>query len=122
MGNRANVCVKSEWDKPIFFYTHWCGEELPKVIAGSLDRGRERWNDVSYLRRIIFSDMIQGQERDLRGFGISTNILDNEHPILVVDTFSRTVGIAHENTPTRTYKKVSYEEFIANPAVFEDEW
>ncbi len=117
MGDRANVCVKGEDGPPVFFYTHWRGTELPGIVARGLDRGRDRWGDTPYLRRVVFCELVAADVDGLAGFGISSSIGDNEYAILVVDDTKKTVGVALEGTPESPFRTASYEEFIANPDV-----
>ena len=93
MGDRANVMVKGSQDSRVYLYTHWGGEELPIALRDALRRGRSRWGDDSYLARIIFCEMVKGKEAESTGFGISAYLVDNEHPILVVDPQEGTVSL-----------------------------
>jgi len=105
MGDRGNiVCLYGDDEKTeIWFYTHWMGSALPQILARALDRGRERWEDPSYLARIIFSQMLMdsGQLEDLTGFGIGPSMCDENNPPLWVDLEKKTVN------------GKSYEKFIA---------
>jgi hypothetical protein len=105
MGDRGNVQVKeTASDNGVFFYTHWSGSELPKIVAHALDRGKGRWGDTPYLSRIIFCEMVKGQEAGETGYGISTQECDQNHPLIVVDDGARVVSIDGEVLP--------YSEFI----------
>jgi hypothetical protein len=120
MEDKANVLIKDRYHTnhpPVFFYTHWRGSELDEIVGRALDRGRGRWGDTSYLARILFRDMIEGSEKDTVGFGIYMSVHDNQigRPIIVVDDHNRTVGLAHESTPTEVYTAVDYGTFIKNP-------
>ena len=102
MGDRGNIKVGK-----VYLYTHWYGSHLVEILKKALVRGRGRWNDESYLTRIIFSEMlIQCSSEDYdalsdtTGFGISTYIPDNEHEILEV------------NCKTQTVNDIPFEEFI----------
>jgi len=106
MGSRSNVCVKSKkcFDHEIYLYSHWDGSDLAVTLKKALKRGKDRWEDPSYLTRIIFSEMIKNDVDGLTGYGISNHLLDNEYNILYVDTDSQTVNVG--------YKSFSFEEFI----------
>lgn len=93
MGDRGNVLIREEGGGEIYFYSHWTGSDLPIVVARALERGRSRWDDESYLSRIIFSQMISdgGALADTTGFGISTEVTDGEAQIVVVDMKAQTV-------------------------------
>lgn len=95
MGDRANIVILQDDQAPtskiaVFLYSHWGGEEMPDILADALDYGQERWNDPSYLARIIFQKMVK-TDRGMTGFGISVHLTDNEHPLLVVNTQKQTV-------------------------------
>jgi hypothetical protein len=112
MGMRRNIAIKyaygekKEDNQTVYFYTHWGAEGLEQTLATSLTRGRERWDDESYLARIIFSDMIEGQEKSLTGYGIAPYPIDEEYPTLNVDVAKQTVN------------DVPFEDFLKNPQMF----
>jgi hypothetical protein len=96
MGNRANIIVRQE-DGDIFLYSHYDGERLVKTLQTALTFGKNRWNDPSYLTRIIFSEMIRGAEHDELGYGISLSMVDNDgHDLLIVDTNTKKITIISE--------------------------
>ena len=84
----------------IYFYTHWGAEGLEDCLCAALIRGRDRWDDPSYLARIIFSEMIQDEVMGNTGYGIAPYECDPEYPTIVVDLEKRTVN------------EQSFEEFI----------
>ena len=92
MGDRGNIIVKDGNDAPVFLYSHWGGSELPATLQAGLAR-RLRWTDGSYLTRILFCEMIDGDVRGETGFGISTHQCDNEHNYLVVDVGEQRVRV-----------------------------
>jgi hypothetical protein len=92
MGDRANIHTFST-QGGLYLYTHWGGEDLPLVLQAALRRGQSRWGDESYLNRIIFCEMIAHDVMGLTGYGVSTFIPDNEHPIIEVDNDAGTVTI-----------------------------
>lgn len=91
MGDRANVKFIDGNDAPMFFYTHWTGTELPKVVAAALVRGKSRWDDGPYLARIIFSEMIQHDVLDETGYGLSTTLGDGGDRIITIRVHHQTV-------------------------------
>lgn len=89
MGDRGNIkCVADGHE--IYFYTHWCGSDLPAILSKALAKGKPRWNDGPYLNRIIFQELLQG-DTGLTGFAIWGSVCDNEHPIITVDHDAMTV-------------------------------
>ncbi len=99
MGDRGNIKCNDR-DRTIYLYTHWTGSALPTTLKSALERGRDRWTDPAYLSRIIFCEMLK-QSRDpleaTTGFGISTELQDNEHPIIDVDIPDQTVTIGKKS-------------------------
>ena len=108
MGNRANVVIKDRGEK-VCLYTHWNGTDLPEVLRKAMTRGQQRWDDLSYLARIVFCDMVEGEERELTGFGISVTPQEGHDRIIDVDIAAQTVTF-----PRRA--AVSFKEFIAGDA------
>jgi hypothetical protein len=57
------------------------------------------------------------------GFGISTGISDNEHPILIVDPFEQKVSLGSATVPPVPVdgKTWSFEEFLTGGPTEDDE-
>ena len=88
MGDRANVLVgdwKDDEFRGVYLYTHWCGSDLPWALQRALGR-YQRWNDSAYLARIIFCEMVKGDEGGETGYGISAQLGDGANRVLRVDT------------------------------------
>jgi hypothetical protein len=112
MGDRGNIVMRytkygTDDTSDIYLYSHWSGWELPQILARALDKkiGRNRWDDDSYLARIIFDELTTGDQGQETGYGIAPWQLDNEHPILYVDLEKKTVQIGEGQVRC-------YEEFI----------
>lgn len=70
----------------IWLYSHWGGSELPERLKRGIAAGKGRWNDESYLTKIIFGHAVPEENwKEETGYGISGRIQDNGHPISVVD-------------------------------------
>lgn len=120
MGDRANIVIpQARKGVNIYLYTHWGGSELPTTLQAALAR-RQRWDDDSYLTRIIFSEMIKGDVLAETGYGISTTPQDNQYPLLVVDIAKQQVriqpyvrgsgGVAAPGPPLAKY---SFDEYVS---------
>lgn len=91
MGDRGNIrLLYGEEKRPIYFYTHWSGSDLDSIVRNALAR-EERWDDPSYLGRIIFCELVKGQEDGTTGFGIDVEIGDGGDQIVTVDMERQTV-------------------------------
>ena len=113
MGDRGNVIFKYQDGNKIYFYTHWGGSSLKETVRQALIRGKERWQDESYLARIVFCEMLdteQGQDslEDLTGLGIAPYEVDNENPLVTVDTKAQTVN------------GIPFSDYIKNPIPMDD--
>lgn len=100
MGDRANVRVQDA-DGHVYLYTHWGGTNLPHVVQMALQR-KQRWDDPAYLARIVFCEMVKGDVEGETGFGIYYDIVDNEHPILVLDCHNTIVRFMAWNWQEQT--------------------
>jgi hypothetical protein len=93
MGDRGNVFVDTDNDgKGVYLYTHWGGSDLPDTVRKALMK-KWRWSDPSYLARIIFCEMVKGQENRETGFGISCERHDHNWPTVKVLTDVQEVHI-----------------------------
>ena len=84
MGDRRNIKMDMGGGE-VYFYTHWGGSELPKVLASALSRGKSRWDDTSYLARIIFCEMVKNEIEGTTGYGIDYQEGDKNQSTIVVD-------------------------------------
>jgi len=123
MGDRGNIVIRQEKDTnrgDVWFYGHWSGSTMGDTVRSALAK-RWRWTDYSYLARIVFDCFTAGDQGAETGFGISTTIGGNEHPILVVDCPTQTVYTIEEKElvdhrlPDRPKGKnvQSFDKFIA---------
>ncbi len=92
MGDRCNVAVQDKGER-VYLYSHWNGYEAPEIVRKALERGAERWNDPSYLTRIIVCEFVKESVNDLTGYGISTRPQDNGYPFIIVDCDQKQVRI-----------------------------
>ncbi len=106
MGDRGNIAIVDSDGSTVYLYSHWTGSELGEVLQGALSKGW-RWDDAPYLARIIFEEMISGQEGTETGFGISTKEIDRNHSTWFVDTSLQQVR--------QGSKKWTFNEFIVLP-------
>ena len=107
MGDRANILIGSSNNdefRGVYLYTHWAGTELPETLQSALRRG-ERWDDEQYLARIVFCEMVKGNESGETGYGISVSLGDGGGRILRVDTTSQTV------MHVQSWKALTFDEY-----------
>lgn len=92
MGDRSNIVVEQFAGTRVYLYGHWMGESAISVVGSVLSRQR-RWDDESYLARMIFSAMVKNDIGGETGYGISTYLVDNEYPIIVLSPGNRLAWI-----------------------------
>lgn len=110
MGDRVNIVVEGYENSRIYLYAHWDGENVLRSALKGLKSGRV--TDSQYLPRIIFQDMLKGDNSET-GYGISAVIGDNQHPILVIDAESMNPSVRFENDKREDLtRRVPYQEFI----------
>ena len=112
MGDRGNIVVKSG-DSTVYLYTHWRGSDLPVITKMSMksERARNRWEDAYYLARILFQDLMAGDESEY-GFGISSQIGDGVDKQLIINVDNQTVQwISAYDKSNKTFTK-TFEEFV----------
>jgi hypothetical protein len=103
MGDRGNIVIRAESEtntSDVWFYTHWSGYNIKAIVALALAR-KQRWDDPSYLARIVFDTLTAGQHGDSAGFGISTLLGDNEYPIIVINCPGQNVMEVPESSLVR---------------------
>ena len=115
MGDRSNIVVQESNGNRIYLYGHWMGTDSIRIVGDVLSR-RDRWNDESYLTRMLFEKMIENDRGSSTGFGISTYMCDNEYPIIVLEPATQTAVIEEyawgEKTFTPITPRVSFDELL----------
>lgn len=110
MGDRGNIVMNYGDQQPeIYFYTHWRGSDLKAVVKEALIRGKPRWEDDSYLARIVFDTLTAG-DRGTTGYGIAPFLTDNEHDLMVIHPHRE---IVEQRQPSGTVvQSWTFTEFI----------
>jgi hypothetical protein len=97
MGMRQNIELNYGDAGKIYLYSHWSGGDdinnspLAQVLRKALAR-KQRWDDHSYLARIIVSELIREDIDSETGYGIAPYPIDEEYPTIVVDLENQTVN------------------------------
>lgn len=107
-----NVFIKGA---DVHLYTHWAGSSLAKVVRRALAR-QQRWDDESYLARIIFCEMVKKDIKGETGFGISHQVGDGDDRIITLDS---STGQISNNTGG---KAMTFTEFIALTDMAASKW
>ena len=113
MGDRGIIEIAEEQGGRVYFYTHWQGSEVPSLVAKGLLKGRERWDDESYLNRVLF-DTLTGYSGGVTGFGISTWCPDDAYIKVQVNHVFKTAQVFERNWDTNWQavgEQLSFEDF-----------
>lgn len=125
MGDRGNIfLVQSPLDRRtesvpmvgIYVYSHWGGTYLPERLREALLFAESRWGDYQYLNRIIISQVFMDSHNSTTGAGISLNLCDNEHDIIICDVFKEEVSFAKrgdETNPSNWFNTLSFGEYTS---------
>lgn len=111
MGDRSNIVVQQYDKSRVWLYGHWMGDESIRIVRTVLER-HERWGDESYLARMLFNEMTKEDPMGSTGFGISTSMQDNEHPIIVLEPRTQTVWVEAEDGSVILEPR-KFEEYLA---------
>ena len=104
-----NGAAPKNEEKPVVLYTHWGANNMIFDLIKVLKR-KLRWKSPSYLSRMIFCEMVKGNEIDEYGYGIMTeNVCDAEKEI-VVDCNRQEVII--KGTDVHTNMTYTFNELI----------
>ena len=109
MGDRANILiggVNGGEFRGVYLYTHWSGTELPLTLQTALKK-QWRWDDEQYLARIVFCEMVKGNEMQETDYGISAVVGDGASRVLKVDATTQTV------THMRSGRTWTFDEYCA---------
>ncbi len=96
MGDRANCIVQANGSPDLYLYTHWGGHDLIETIQVAIRKG-DRWDDPSYLARIIFDQMTFGEQGNPTGYGISTRMGDGGDQVVFVDTHKQEIRVGQQS-------------------------
>lgn len=98
MGNRGNIRIHNgNKDRAVYLYAHWAADSvLPAAVAAGLTRGTGRWDDPTYLARIIFCDLIRNDLDGSTGYGIAAHINDVDGADRILDVNCATQTVSYE--------------------------
>ena len=124
MGDRGSIvifdrrCESDESQPGIYLYTHWNGTDWPELLRRFLDlpTARNRWDDPSYLTRILVSHLFYDLGGGETGGGIATFPTNIEHEQIVVDMARQEVAFCRqgsEESIDNWYGELSFEKYCA---------
>ena len=107
MGTRAQCFIK---DTGVYLYQHWDGDNLMNKVVAAVNSpvGKNRQDDPDYLTRIVFCEMVKGDEAGETGYGIGTEKHDDIQYLVTVDCEKRTITEEHINFPKEEKRKVRF--------------
>src|SRR5437660_5047331 len=105
MGDRGQILMKNS---SVTLYSHWGASKLVEDGKSALQR-KARWDDEEYLTRIIFCQMIKGDEDGETGYGISTSIHSDIWRLISIDVIGQTIEVKDNE---KVDFSGSFEDFI----------
>ncbi len=123
MGDRSNIVVKQPDGSSVFLYGHWMGSDSIRIVHDILSL-KERWADHSYLARMLFCKMVEGDISGATGYGISTDMQDNEYPLIVLNPSLQTAWLEeYKWDGSKSFEVitpvVTFQEFVHASSVAE---
>ena len=114
MGSRAQVEVQQE-PHSVFLYTHWGADEILQDTIKGIIKGKLRWNDPTYLTRVLFDSLRKNDDSTLN-YGIGTFQAGDIEKLIIVDTEHREVRYYAVNSNVDQDRLLisehKFEEFI----------
>lgn len=120
MGDRGHVWFREDENEDgVWVYTHDEGYRLPELVAAGLNKANGRWNDPSYLTRIVMSHLFGGYEDSLIGWGVASHEMDTSDGgrVVMVDLLKHTVTLVTGwgRADERWTYAGTYAEFSTHP-------
>ena len=110
-----NGAAPKDEEAPVVLYTHWGANDMLADLKTVLKR-KARWSDPPYLSRMIFCQMVKGEERGETGYGIMTNnIGDAEEEIVVVCDRQEVIVKGNDNNKSYTFSELAEQYAEMNP-------
>lgn len=117
MGTRGNILVHDgDKTRGVVMYRHWDADTvLPEVVKTGLKRGESRWDDFTYLARIIFTDLIRDDLDGITGIGLAASIKDVDGNDLILDVDCRNGVVTYEGDwGDNAGEQLTFEAFAAS--------
>jgi hypothetical protein len=94
---KGNVFVSLDDQHGVFFHTAKCGLQIPKIVHQALKRSESKWGNSGAVARVIFNEMTCKDPFGLDGFGIVSEVVDNDCFILSINDRIQKIGIMTED-------------------------
>src|SRR5438552_15962373 len=105
MGDRGQILMKNS---SVTLYSHWGASELVEDVRSALQK-KARWDDEEYLTRIIFCQMIKGDEDGETGYGIGASVHGDIWRLIIIDVDAQTIEVKNNE---KVDFSGSFEDFI----------
>ena len=118
MGTRGQVCVRGNHGD-VYLYRHFDAQNLLNDVYVGLSYG-QRWDDGDYIARMIFEQMISGNNDKVYSFGICTHQHSDIDLLVIVDCKKQEVIIEKKQlqikVPFDQYIKTEVADMIVFPS------
>lgn len=106
MGDRGQVHIK---DEGVWLYSHWGATDLIETVRTALKK-KWRWYDPEYLARIIFDEMIGGEQGGEAGYGIGKAQHGDVWRVIKLDCKAGKITVEDDG---KQILEQTFDEFIA---------
>jgi hypothetical protein len=120
MGDRGQVNIE---DEGVWLYTHWDATNLPLAVHDAIIK-KWRWSDPEYLARIIFEEMIKGDEGGETGYGIGSSMHGDVWRVVYLNTRTQKIKIVDHGEKIKwegTFQEFADDTHIDNCNVEDEE-
>jgi len=112
---KGNVFVSLDDQHGVFFHTAKCGLQIPKMVHQAIKRTESKWGNSGAVARVIFNEMTCKDPFGLDGFGIMSEVVDNDCFILSINDRIQKIGLMTEDS--RLVKIFGFEQYLRINAV-----
>jgi len=116
MGDRVQAHIIRDKYHDIWLYGHWMGNGIIGAVRQTLAK-HKRWDTPCYLTRMIFCEMVKGEEESEYGFGICNAQHGDVHRVIEVDCAKETVSIIYSGKmiwsgPFENFIKSDFDDWM----------
>lgn len=117
MGTRGNIRIHNgNQDRSVYLYSHWDSDTaLPTAVKTALTRAVSRWDDPTYLARVIFTDLIRDDINSVTGYGIAASPKDVDGQDLILDVDCQAQAVTYEGAwDDLSGTSLTFQEFVSS--------
>jgi hypothetical protein len=117
MGDRIQIFFPQNG---VYLYSHWGGESELYAVQKALKK-QWRWQDPTYLARIVFCEMVKGEAMEETGYGIGTKQHADVYRLIVIDTVNQMVKLQVDDCTVYSALFTTFIDLTEMPVFFPEE-